>query len=137
MERPHEIAASRFRAPSRDSRETVIASEATQSRAGGAAESHHPWLRLVPIGLGISVVPLDTSVNIAKLIIDYGLVGIAAFLGMFLGTLWRREYAILSVLALMTFVVGGGYLLFTPMLVLLMLLCIWSGLPADRVKSAE
>jgi len=65
MERPHEIAASRFRAPSRDSRETVIASEATQSRAGGAAESHHPWLRLVPIGLGISVVPLDTSVNIA------------------------------------------------------------------------
>jgi hypothetical protein len=78
-----------------------------------------------------------TGNSIAKLIIDYGLIGIAAFLGMFLGTLWRREYAILSVLALMTFVVGGGYLLFTPMLVLLMLLCIWSGLPAGRVKSAE
>jgi len=58
MERPHEIAASRFRAPRNDDRETVIAGDATQSRAADAA-------RLVLLGLGISVVPLDTSVNIA------------------------------------------------------------------------
>lgn len=72
-----------------------------------------------------------TGNSIAKLITDYGVVGIAAFLAMFVGTLWRRETAILSVLALTTFIVGGGYLLFTPMLVLLFLLCIWGGSPAD------
>jgi hypothetical protein len=68
-----------------------------------------------------------TGNSIAKLLIDYGVVGIIAFMAMFVGTLWRRETAILSVLALTTFLVGGGYLLFTPMLVLLFLLCIWSG----------
>jgi len=78
-----------------------------------------------------------TGNSIAKLVMDYGLIGISAFIVMFLGTLWRREYAILSVLAFTTFVVGGGYLLFTPILVLLMLLCIWSGLLEDRVRSAE
>jgi hypothetical protein len=73
-----------------------------------------------------------TGNSIAKLITDYGVVGFAAFLAMYVGTLWRRETAILSVLALTTFIVGGGYLLFTPMLVLLFLLCIWGGSAADR-----
>ena len=46
--------------------ETVIASEAKQSGAVHAAlRRNAPWLRLVLLGLGISVVPLDTSVNIA------------------------------------------------------------------------
>lgn len=75
-----------------------------------------------------------TGNSIAKLIIDYGVIGITAFLAMLAGTLWRRETAILSVLALVTFVVGGGYLLFTPMLVLLFLLCIWSGLPEGEAE---
>ncbi|HEY0316653.1 MAG TPA: hypothetical protein VGC28_10380 [Sphingomonas sp.] len=70
-----------------------------------------------------------TGNSIAKLIMDYGVVGIAAFLAMLFGTLWRRKTAILSILAAVTFLVGGGYLLFTPMLVLLFLLCIWSGRP--------
>jgi MFS family permease len=67
MERPHEIAASRFRAPRNDDRETVIASEAMQSRADAASApaTRRPLLRLALVGLGISVVPLDTSVNIA------------------------------------------------------------------------
>jgi len=73
-----------------------------------------------------------TGNSIAKLVIDYGVVGLFTFLVMFLSTLWRRETAIISVLALTTFVVGGGYLLFAPMLVMLFLLCIWSGLPDDR-----
>ena len=78
-----------------------------------------------------------TGNSIAKLIIDYGMIGIVAFLVMFTSTLWRRETAILSVLALTTFLVGGGYLLFTPMLVLLFLLCIWGGTPADaNLRSA-
>ncbi|WP_260928046.1 hypothetical protein [Novosphingobium sp. 9] len=72
-----------------------------------------------------------TGNSIAKLMIDYGLVGITLFMTMLAGTLWRRELAILSVLAVVTFIVGGGYLLFTPMLVLLFLLCIWSARPGD------
>jgi MFS family permease len=58
MEHRHEIAASRFRAFRNDGRKTVIAGDTTQSRAGSAA-------RLMLLGLGISVVPLDTAVNIA------------------------------------------------------------------------
>jgi hypothetical protein len=78
-----------------------------------------------------------TGNSIAKLITDYGAIGITAFLAMFVGTLWRRETAILSVLALTTFLIGGGYLLFTPMLVLLFLLCIWGGTTSDDdVRSA-
>jgi len=67
MAPPHEIASSRSRAPRNDNRETVIASEAKQSRAVSSAAPvvAWPWLRLVLVGLGISVVPLDTSVNIA------------------------------------------------------------------------
>jgi hypothetical protein len=45
---------------------------------------------------------------------------------MFIGALWRYEIAILSMLAISTFLVGGGYLLFSPILVLLFMLCIWS-----------
>ncbi|WP_242138291.1 hypothetical protein [Sphingomonas sp. TREG-RG-20F-R18-01] len=77
-----------------------------------------------------------TGNSIAKLILDYGIVGIAAFLALLVGTLWRRETAILTVVALTTFVVGGGYLLFTPMLVLLFLLCIWGGPAADDAVRA-
>jgi hypothetical protein len=77
-----------------------------------------------------------TGNSIAKLIIDYGVIGIMAFMAMFAATLWRRETAILSVLALTTFVVGGGYLLFTPMLVLLFLLCIWGGTANDGLRTA-
>jgi hypothetical protein len=78
-----------------------------------------------------------TGNSIAKLILDYGSIGLAGFLAMFTGTLWRRETAILSILALTTFLMGGGYLVFTPMLVLLFLLCIWGDAP-DRsgVRSA-
>jgi hypothetical protein len=70
-----------------------------------------------------------TGNSIAKLIIDYGIVGLTGFLTMFVGTLWQRDTAILTVLALTTFLVGGGYLVFVPMLVLLFLLCIWAKAP--------
>jgi MFS family permease len=59
MPPPPEIASSRLRAPRNDSGESVIASEARQSR-GSLADR----LRLALLGLGISVVPLDTAVNI-------------------------------------------------------------------------
>jgi hypothetical protein len=76
-----------------------------------------------------------TGNSIAKLIIDYGIIGLVAFLTMFVGSLWRRETAILTILALTTFLVGGGYLVFTPMLVILFLLCIWARAPdAERFR---
>jgi hypothetical protein len=76
-----------------------------------------------------------TGNSIAKLIIDYGIIGLAAFLTMFVGSLWRRETAILTILALTTFLVGGGYLVFTPMLVILFLLCIWARAPdVERLR---
>jgi hypothetical protein len=79
-----------------------------------------------------------TGNSIAKLIIDYGVVGLLSFLAMFLGALWRFDIAILSMLALSTFLVGGGYLLFTPILVLLFLLCIWSdGGPLQRKPEGD
>jgi hypothetical protein len=67
-----------------------------------------------------------TGNSLAKLLMDYGVVGLASFLAMFIGALWRYEIAILSMLAISTFLVGGGYLLFSPILVLLFMLCIWS-----------
>ena len=67
MRRLQEIALWRFRAPRNGSRETVIAGRATQSRAvnEGVPATAWPRLRLMLVGLGISVVPLDTAVNIA------------------------------------------------------------------------
>jgi hypothetical protein len=69
---------------------------------------------------------------VAKLLTDYGVIGLLTFLMMLIGTLWRRDIALMSLVALTTFLIGGGYLLFTPMLVLSFLLCIWSeeALPA-------
>ena len=64
MGRLHEIALSRLRAPRNDSREPVIAVGPKQPAATAPA-TRWPLLRLVLIGLGISVVPLDTAVNIA------------------------------------------------------------------------
>lgn len=77
-----------------------------------------------------------TGNSIAKLMMDYGLVGITLFMVMLVGTLWRRDLAILSILAVVTFIVGGGYLLFTPMLVLLFVLCIWSARPSEPTPTA-
>jgi MFS family permease len=73
MQRPTEIASPRYRLPAGDRDEPVTAAGATGSRAGPDASSpaaaapatRWPRLRLVLVGLGISVVPLDTSVNIA------------------------------------------------------------------------
>jgi len=67
-----------------------------------------------------------TGNSIAKLLLDYGVIGLIAFVVMLVGTLWRRDIAILSLLAVTTFVIGGGYLVFTPILVMMFLLCIWS-----------
>lgn len=74
-----------------------------------------------------------TGNSVAKLLIDYGVTGLLAFLTMLAGTLWRRDMALMSLVALTTFLVGGGYLLFTPILVLSFLICIWS----ERQETAD
>jgi hypothetical protein len=76
-----------------------------------------------------------TGNSIAKLILDYGVIGFAAFMAMLVGTLWRRDIALMSLTALANFLLGGGYLLFTPILVLSFLLCIWSE-RHDRARNA-
>jgi MFS family permease len=63
MERHHETASPRLGAPLGDTRQTVIANRPRQSRSIDSPA--RAWLRLVLVGLGISVVPLDTAVNIA------------------------------------------------------------------------
>jgi hypothetical protein len=80
-----------------------------------------------------------TGNSIAKLLTDYGVIGFMLFTTMLAGILWRRDIAMLSILGIVTFFVGGGYLLFTPMLVLLFFLCGWGEAPrATRsIRSAE
>jgi MFS family permease len=67
MARHREIASSRFHAARDDSHQPVIASEPKQSLGGRrrVASAVRDRVRLVLVGLGISVVPLDTAVNIA------------------------------------------------------------------------
>lgn len=63
MEHHHEIASPRLGASADGGRKTAGLRDTTQSRP--VAAPARAWLRLVLVGLGISVVPLDTAVNIA------------------------------------------------------------------------
>ncbi|HVY36995.1 MAG TPA: hypothetical protein VHM31_03650 [Polyangia bacterium] len=60
-----------------------------------------------------------------KLVIDYGLVGLVAF-SVLATAMVRRATPILAMLCLVMFQLGGGYLLFSPFVVLMTLLCAWS-----------
>jgi hypothetical protein len=61
-----------------------------------------------------------------KLFVDYGLIGLVAFAGFFVHALWRRDLAIVSLFVLVNFQLGGGNLMFAPLVVLGAILCIWS-----------
>jgi hypothetical protein len=67
----------------------------------------------------------DTGNSIAKLLIDYGVIGLLLFTTMLTRLLWRPDVAMLSILSIVTFFLGGGYLVFAPILVLMFLLCGW------------
>ncbi|MBB5685761.1 hypothetical protein [Sphingobium boeckii] len=64
-----------------------------------------------------------------KLYFDYGLIGLGLFWTFLISAIWRREMALIPVLAIVQFQLGGGSLLFTPLLVLMAMLCIWSKKP--------
>jgi hypothetical protein len=66
-----------------------------------------------------------------KLFVDYGLIGLVAFACFFVNALWRRDIAIISIFVLVNFQLGGGNLMFAPLVVLGAILCIWSQPQSD------
>ncbi len=66
-----------------------------------------------------------------KLVIDYGLVGVVAF-SVMAAAMVRRATPILAILCLVMFQLGGGYLLFSPFVVLMTLLCAWTDRHDER-----
>lgn len=65
-----------------------------------------------------------------KLYIDYGWLGLIAFMAFLIGTLWRSDATLVSLYVLVNYQIGGGYLLFPPFVVLAAVLCIWCRPPA-------
>lgn len=61
-----------------------------------------------------------------KMFFDYGLLGLLTLVAFILAVWWRSDYPALTLVAIFTFQLGGGYLLFPPMVLLLSLLCTWS-----------
>lgn len=70
-----------------------------------------------------------------KLYVDYGLAGLLAFTAFIVAALWRREIALLSLYALVNFQLGGGYLVFPPLVILMTLICVWSRPPSTPALS--
>ncbi len=62
-----------------------------------------------------------------KLFIDYGLIGLMMFWTFLVSAMWRRDIVLVPIMLLVQFQLGGGSLLFSPLLVLISMLCIWSG----------
>jgi hypothetical protein len=83
------------------------------------------------IGYGPGATERSLSFNLGsaspalKLVIDYGLIGVGAF-AVLAGAMARRATPILAILCLVMFQLGGGYLLFSPFVVLMTLLCAWT-----------
>lgn len=61
-----------------------------------------------------------------KLFIDYGILGMIAFFAFFIHSIWRKDAKILSLYFLVNFQLGGGSLLFPPLIILIVVLCVWS-----------
>lgn len=61
-----------------------------------------------------------------KLLFDYGALGLFLFAVFLVGVLWRWDAPALSIASLLLFQLGGGYLLFPPLVFVIALLCIWS-----------
>lgn len=62
-----------------------------------------------------------------KLFIDYGIIGMGLFAAFLIRSCWRRDIAIVPIFCLVNFQLGGGNLLFPPLIILIALLCVWSG----------
>lgn len=60
-----------------------------------------------------------------QLFVDYGIGGLALFYTFLIATLWRTRYAAMSIMLLINFQLGGGYLLFAPIILLTAALGVW------------
>ena len=70
-----------------------------------------------------------TAGPVAKLITDYGVVGLLVFFSTLISAIWRRDLAIIPLLMLSIFLFGGGNFAFSPFLMQMFLLCIWAAPP--------
>jgi len=71
-----------------------------------------------------------------KLYIDYGVIGLIAFSAFLVAAVKGHGRALLAILSLVTYQFGGGNLLFSPLIVLMALLCVWSTMP-DEPRSKD
>jgi hypothetical protein len=61
-----------------------------------------------------------------KLFVDYGLLGLIFFAIFFVATLWRSRLVLITLFLLVNFQLGGGNLLFPPLVILAAIVCIWA-----------
>lgn len=73
---------------------------------------------------------------VLKLYVDYGIAGLIAFTTFITATLWRREIALVSIYVLVNFQLGGGYLVFPPLVILMLLVCVWSRETSGTVSTS-
>ena len=69
---------------------------------------------------------LGSASPLLKLLIDYGVAGLIAFAAL-ASVVARAGRPIVVILCFVMFQLGGGYLLFSPFVVLMTLLCAWTG----------
>jgi hypothetical protein len=70
-----------------------------------------------------------------KLFIDYGIIGLILFVAFLLVSCWRRDIAVIAIFSLVNFQLGGGNLLFPPLIILTAILCIWSRPPEKGLRT--
>lgn len=87
-------------------------------------------------GAADGFVQLGSMSAVLKLLFDYGLIGLTAFLAFLLSVFWRKDAPPLTISALLLYQLGGGYLLFPPMVLMLALICVWSRptAPAEKLR---
>jgi hypothetical protein len=73
----------------------------------------------------------------AQLFIDYGFIGMLLFIGFLLASVWKFRNLAVSILLILMFELGGGYLLFGPYVLLMALLGIWMSASQPTLRRAE
>lgn len=99
--------------------------------------------RTILIGFGPGATDRATFVepgsggSIQKLIIDYGLVATLVYAAFVISAMWRWDLGIIPILALVIFVLGGNYIFLSPLITLLLMLCVWCGPPPRPEAGAD
>lgn len=72
-----------------------------------------------------------------KLFIDYGILGLAIFASFLGAATWRRDLSVVSIFSLVNFQLGGGNLVFPPIIILTAMLCVWGDPPHQADAKAS